>query len=170
MKKYIIINGGMGAGKSAIGRKVAEKLGRAAFINADFLIEMYPDVDYSETKAMRRDNIVNMSRSYCDFHKCDFVVLAWIMYRDTASELLSEISNLNFEIYHFVLTCNAEVLAERWHNDAINDWRTEENLKTATEQLEYFSNLADCIIIDTSELSVDAAAEKVIEKICPPNP
>ena len=165
MKKYIIINGGMGAGKSVVGRKVAESLGRAAFIDADFLVEMYPNVDYSETEALRRDIIVNMSRNYCNFDKCDYVVLGWIMYDNTASRLLAEISKLNFEIHHFVLTCNARVLAKRWNKDTINDWRTDENLDVAIEQLDYFKSLADCIVIDTSELSVDMAAEKIVEAI-----
>ena len=32
MKKYIIINGMMGVGKSTIGRRIAELLGRAALL------------------------------------------------------------------------------------------------------------------------------------------
>jgi len=163
MKKYIIINGGMGAGKSTVGRKVAEKLGRAAFIDADFLIEMYPELDYSKGEPMRRDNIVNISRNFCNLDECDCVVLGWIMYENTISKLIKEISKLDFEIHHFILTCNAEVLTDRWHKDNYNDWRNDENLKIAIEQLDYFRNLADCNVIDTSELSVDAAAEKIIK-------
>jgi len=49
MKKYIIINGTMGAGKSTIGRRIAERLGHAAFINGDFVIEMHQYINHSET-------------------------------------------------------------------------------------------------------------------------
>ena len=85
------------------------------------------------------------------------------MYDDTAREFTAEVSKLGVELYHFVLTCDAEKLAERWKNDKINDWRNEENLQTAIEQLEYFRNIPGAIVVDTSELSVDMAANEIIK-------
>lgn len=165
MKKYIIINGTMGAGKSTIGRRIAELLGRAAFIDGDFVIEMHPHVDEKETKSMQRDNIYHISRNYYNFDKCDTVVLSWIMGEAGTDMIISEISKLNFQIYHFILTCSKEVLTRRWHNDNTADWRTHENLDMAVEILSEFNNRTDCIFIDTSELSVDMAAKAVIEKV-----
>jgi len=165
MKKYIIINGTMGVGKTTIGRRIAELLGRAAFIDGDFVIEMHPHIDHTETFDMQRDNIVHMSKNYYNFDKCDSVVLSWIMGEDRVVKTISEISELNYEIYHFMLTCSKEALADRWHKDDVNDWRTDENLNMATEILTEFNKRTDCIFIDTSDLSVDMVAEKIIESV-----
>lgn len=154
----------MGAGKTAVGRCIAEMLYGTAFIDGDFTIEIHPFecADYTITKAIRLDNILHMSKNYCNFEKCENIVLSWIMYDDTAHELVDKIFELDVCLHHFVLTCNAETLSKRWKNDKVNDWRNDENLQTAIEQLEYFRNLPGATILDTSELSVDMAAKEII--------
>ena len=165
MKKYIIINGTMGAGKSTVGRRIAELLGRAAFIDGDFVVELYPFIGIEETMSMQRDNIFHMSKNYYNFDKCDTVVLSWIMGETGTDMVISEISKLNFQIYHFILTCSKEVLTQRWHNDSTADWRTDENLNMAIEILNEFNKRTDCIFVDTSELSVDMAAKEIIKRL-----
>ncbi|MCL2372596.1 MAG: hypothetical protein FWC78_04250 [Defluviitaleaceae bacterium] len=165
MKKYIIINGGMGAGKSATGRRIAELLGRAAFIEGDFVVDMHPYVGYQETQAMQADNILHMSKNYYNFGKCDNVVLSWIMGESNATSLIIKLAKLGFQVHHFMLTSSKEALTERWKNDKINDWRTDKNLTTALDLLEKFSKHKNCTLIDTSSLTVDMAARAVIEKV-----
>ena len=165
MKKYIIINGTMGAGKTTIGRRTAEMLGRTAFIDGDFVIELHPHIDEKHTKPMQRDNILHISKNYYNFDMCDSVVLSWIMGEAGTDMIVSEVSKLNFQVYHFILTCNKDILAERWRNDNACDWRTDENLNMAIEILNEFNERKDCIFIDTSELSVDMAAKEIIEKV-----
>ena len=165
MKKFIIINGTMGAGKSVVGRRIAELMGRAAFIDGDFVIEIHPCVDHVETFDIQRSNIVHMAKNYYNFDKCDSVILSWIMDEERAFETVSEIFELNYQIYHFVLTCSKEALAERWRKDDVNDWRTKDNLNVAIKILNDFSKRTDCIFIDTSGLSVDMAAKEIIEMV-----
>ena len=165
MKKFIIINGTMGAGKSVVGRRIAEFMGRAAFIDGDFVIEMHPYVDHTETFDIQRSNIVHMSKNYYNFDKCDSVILSWIMGEARAYKTVSEISELNYQIYHFMLTCNKEVLVERWRKDDVNDWRTDDNLNMAIEMLNDFNKRTDCIFVDTSGLSVDMVAKEIIERV-----
>ena len=165
MKKYIIINGTMGAGKTTIGRRAAELLGRAAFIDGDFVIEMHPHIDEKETKPMQRDNIYHISKNYYNFDKCDYVILSWIMGDAGTDMVISEISKLDFQIYHFILTCNAEALTKRWRNDNTCDWRTDENLNMAIKILDEFDKRKDCIFIDISELSIDEAAKIIIKRV-----
>ncbi|MCL1789450.1 MAG: hypothetical protein FWG33_03755 [Oscillospiraceae bacterium] len=106
-----------------------------------------------------------MSKNYCNFDKCDSVILSWIMGEERAFKVVSEISELNYQIYHFMLTCTKEVLTERWHNDDVNDWRTDDSLNMAIEILNDFNKRTDCIFLDTSDLSVNMVAEKIIERI-----
>ena len=166
MKKYIVINGTMGAGKSTIGRRISELLGRSAFIDGDFVVELHPFIGIEETMSMQRDNIFHMSKNYYNFDKCDSVVLSWTMDEVGADIIISEMSKLNFQVYHFILTCSSEVLSERWRNDHTCDWRTDENLSMAIEILNKFNNRMDCIFIDTSELSIGAVAKEIIERVC----
>ena len=165
MKKYIIINGTMGAGKTTVGRRVCEMLGRSAFIDGDFCIEIHPFVGNAETKAMARDNILYMSKNYYNCSECDTVVLSWIMSENTVKKIISGLSDIDFKIYKFILTCRKEILTDRWKKDTANDWRNDENLNTAVNMLDNFSKHTECIFIDTSDLSVDTAAEKIIEVI-----
>ena len=163
MKKYIVINGTMGAGKTVVGRRIAELLGRSAFIDGDFVIELHPYVDHTETFEIQKDNIVHMSKNYYNFDKCDTVVLSWIMGEARASKTILEVSKLNYQVHHFILTCTKEVLAKRWALDNVNDWRTDENLAMAIEMLDQFNARCDCTFVDTSGLSVDMVAKKIIE-------
>jgi hypothetical protein len=114
---------------------------------------------------MQRDNILHLSKNYCNFDMCDFVVLSWIMGEEGTDMIISEISKLNFQIYHFILTCNTDVLTRRWRNDNTADWRTDENLTMAINILNEFNKRTDCIFIDTSELSVDMVAKDIIERV-----
>jgi broad-specificity NMP kinase len=165
VKKFIIVNGTMGAGKSVAGRRIAELMGRAAFIDGDFVIEMHPYVDHTETFDMQRSNIVHMAKNYYHFEKCDTVILSWIMGEARAAKTISEISALNYQVYHFMLTCNNESLTERWNKDTLNDWRTDDNLKMAIAMLNDFNKRTDCIFIDTSGLSVDMVAKEIIARV-----
>jgi broad-specificity NMP kinase len=165
VKKFIIINGTMGAGKSVVGRRIAELMGRAAFIDGDFVIEMHPYIDHTETFDIQRSNIVHMAKNYSHFEKCDAVILSWIMGEARAAKTISEISELNYHTHHFMLTCSSESLAERCHKDTANDWRTTDNLNMALDMLKDFNKRTDCIFIDTSGLSVDMVAKEIIERV-----
>jgi Shikimate kinase len=50
MKKLVIINGPMGVGKSTVGKIFCDKLGRAAFIDGDWCLDIHPFVGNKETK------------------------------------------------------------------------------------------------------------------------
>ena len=165
MKKYIIINGAMGMGKSTVGKRVCEKLGRAAFIDGDFCLDIHPFVGNTETITMARDNILHMSKNYFNCSECDTVVLSWIMGEGMVNKIISRLSDVGFKIYSFVLTCSGETLAERWKQDTINNWRNDENLSIAINSISDFENRAGCVVVNTDGLSVDEVAEEVIKKL-----
>jgi len=162
MKKYIIINGSPGAGKTTVGRKIAETIGRCAYIDGDFVTELHPHLDYKETYPMQKDNILHMSRNYYDFVHCDTVVLSWIMGESLAAEFIADITTIGYDVQHFVLSCDKAVLKDRWYKDSVADWRSDEFLVFATEILEQFSRRKDGEIVDTSNFSIDEAVSYII--------
>ena len=155
MKKYIIINGSPGSGKTTVGRKIAETLGRCAYIDGDFTIELHPHVDYTETYPMQEDNILHMSKNYYDFIHCDTVVLSWILGESLADRFIADITTMGYNVQHFILTCDKAVLKDRWYKDSVADWRSDEFLVFATQILEGFSKRKDGDLVDTSNLSID---------------
>ncbi|MCL2406432.1 MAG: zeta toxin family protein [Defluviitaleaceae bacterium] len=157
MKKYIIINGSPGTGKTTVGRKIAEAIGRCAYIDGDFVIELHPHVDYKETYHMQKDNILHMSKNYFDFAYCDTVVLSWIMGESLTTGFIADITAMGYDVQHYILTCSKAVLEDRWYKDSVADWRSDEFLAFSTELLEHFSKRKDGNIVDTSSLSIDEA-------------
>ena len=162
MKKYIIVNGSPGAGKTTVGRKIAETIGRCAYIDGDFVIELHPHVDYKETYPMQKDNILHMSKNYYGFARCDVVVLSWAMGEPLATELIADITAMGYDVQHFILTCDKEVLKDRWYKDSVADWRSDEFLVFATELLDRFSKREDGDIVDTSSFSIDETVAHII--------
>lgn len=63
VKKIIIVNGPMGVGKTTVGKLICNKLGRAAFIDGDWCLDIHPFVGNKETKAMAIDNILYMAKT-----------------------------------------------------------------------------------------------------------
>jgi len=164
MKKYIIVNGSPGAGKTTVGRKIAETIGRCAYIDGDFVIEIHPHVeDYKETYPMQYDNILHMSKNYINCVHIDTVVLSWIMGDTVVAEFISDITTMGYDVQHFVLSCDKTVLKDRWYKDSIADWRNDEFLVYAIELMEKFNKRKDGEIVDTSNLSIDETVSYIIK-------
>jgi len=167
MKKFIIINGSFGVGKTAVGKRLCDILGRAAFIDGDWCLDIHPFVGNKETKAMAIDNILHMVRNYHACGECDTVVLSWIISENNISKITAGVADLDFRLYYFVLVCDEKTLTDRWNNDTVNAWRNDENLKISLSSMEsdFKKRKSPYIIIDTSDLSVDESALKLIEKL-----
>ena len=62
--KIIIINGPMGVGKTTIGKCIANKNPKTAFIDGDWCMDLHPFVGNRETKSMAVNNILHMVDNY----------------------------------------------------------------------------------------------------------
>jgi len=165
MKNFIIINGSMGAGKTTVGKRICDMLGRSAFIDGDWCLNIHPFIGNRETVYMAVDNILHMAKNYCNCSECDYVVLSWIMSENTINKIILGLSDINFKIHSVILTCGEETLIDRWKQDSITEWRNGENLNIALKSINDFNKRTDGVLIDTSNLSVDGVADKVIKKI-----
>lgn len=166
MKRFVIINGPMGVGKTTVGKIICDKLSRAAFIDGDWCLDIHPFVGNKETKAMAIDNIIHMARNYYFCSESDTVVVSWIISEQNTNKIITGISDVDFQIYNIVLTCGKEALIDRWKKDTIAEWRSDEKwFNQSINSLNDFNKREGAYVIDTSNLSADIVAEKVIGKL-----
>lgn len=164
MKTFIFINGPMGVGKTTTGKRICDKLGRAGFIDGDWCMDIHPFIGNQETIAMAIDNIVHMIRNYYVCSECDTIVLGWIANEQTTNKIIGQISTLNIQIHNIILNCSRDALINRWKKDTITEWRSDERwLNQSLNSLDNFKLRSDAAIIDTSELSEELVADKIIE-------
>ena len=159
--KVILINGPMGVGKTAAGKRAADRAPGTAFIDGDWCMDIHPFVGNRETKAMAVDNILHMIGNYMKCSECRMAVISWLM--DDAwvlRSLLDGIASLGAEARSVTLLCDRETLSERWEKDRECPWRTEEWLKASLSSLPYFAALGN--VIDTTWLSVGRTADMIL--------
>ena len=158
--KVLVLNGPMGVGKTTVGKCVADRNPGTAYIDGDWCMDLHPFVGSRETKAMAIDNILHMIGNYQKCSVCNGVVLAWLM--DDAwvvQNLLEGLAVLGAEVRSVTLTCDRESLIERWKNDRVCEWRTEQWLSVSLRSLPYFQSLDNAL--DTSGLSVEEIANRL---------
>ncbi len=160
--KVIIINGPMGIGKTATGKRIAEKNPGTAFIDGDWCMDLHPFVGNRETKAMAVDNILHMIGNYQHCSECKMVVLVWLMDDQWVRQsIMDGLAALHAEVKTVTLVCDPESLIRRWQNDRNCEWRTDQWLKLSLKSLPRFTSMEN--VIDTGSLSVDSVAETILQ-------
>lgn len=160
-----MITGPMGVGKTTVGKKLSDTLGRTAFIDGDWCLDIHPFVGNKETKNMAIDNILHMVKNYYFCSECDTIVLGWVMSINTKNKIFSGLSAIDLKIFDFTLICNEKSLIERWNKDIYTEWRNDEELKNSLKSFEDYNNHKNTNLIDTSNISADITVNKIIEVI-----
>ena len=159
--RFIIINGPMGVGKTTVGGYIADTHSGTAFIDGDWCLDIHPFVGNTETRRMAVDNILHMADNYRKCSVCNMIVLSWtIDDRTIMQELTDGILAVGLEPVSVTLICGREALTDRWRNDRICKWRSDDWLQVSIKSLDLFCSLGNCI--DTTGLSVSEVAEQVM--------
>ena len=162
--KVIILNGPMGAGKTTVGKYLADRNPGTAFIDGDWCMDIHPFVGNQETKSIAVDNILHMIGNYLNCSVCSMIVLVWLMDDSWVVRKITEgISALQAEVKYATLVCDKDNLLKRWANDHDCDWRTDEWLTVSLKSLPEFAAMDNTI--DTSGLSVDRVADLILQEI-----
>ena len=162
--KVIIINGPLGVGKTTVGKYIAEKYTGTAFIDGDWCLDIHPFVGNRETKTMAIDNILHLIDNYRKCSICKMIVLVWLMDEQWVyQKVVDGISDMELEAKSFTLVCDKNTLVNRWENDKICEWRTNEWPEVSLKSLSFFSSLGNCI--DTSGLTIDMVADMIMHLI-----
>lgn len=165
LKKFIIITGPMGVGKTTIGKLLCDRLGRTAFIDGDWCIDIHPFVGNRETKDMAIDNIIHIAKNYYKCSESDNIVLSWVMSQNTIDKIILGLSDLDLQICSITLICDKEALINRWHKDLTTEWRLDEWLESSLNSLENYSNRTNTIKIDTSKINADSVISEIMNQL-----
>jgi hypothetical protein len=166
MKTLIIISGPMGIGKTVTGKRLCDKIGKAAFIDGDWCLDIHPFVGNKETKNMAIDNIIHLIKNYNKCTECNYIVFSWIMSRNTITKIVEGLNENELKIYHITLICKEETLIKRWKNDKETEWRNEEWLKESIKSIAEFINRNDfSIMIHNDNKNINEVVNNIIMEI-----
>ena len=161
MKKLIVINGTMGAGKTAASQALLPLLSPAVRLEGDWCWDMEPFTVTQETKALVMQNITFLLRSFLSCSAWDSVIFSWVLHEASILEkLLEPLASLPFETMVFTLVCTPQTLAERIGRDVAAGLRKPDVLERSLERLPLYEKM-DTIHIQTDRLPPEEIARMI---------
>jgi len=161
MKKLIIINGTMGAGKSAVCRELNKTLDNSVWLDGDWCWMMNPLVVNEENRKMVEDNIIFLLRSFLANSSFEYVVFDWVMdYENMFERILQGLQGFDFNLYKMTLTCSEDCLRARIRGDVELNLRSGDAIEKSVEKLQRYDDM-DTKKIDTTEMSVEEVVTEV---------
>lgn len=154
-QKFIIINGPMGSGKSAVSQKLIEHLPNSVFLDGDWCWFMHHQIINQVTKDLVISNIVNTLNNYLKTADFDYIVFAWVIpNQDIYNLIMSQLDLKGAKPYFFSLIISDEILLNRLKNDLKTGKRKDPEVITRSLKINHQYLQMDSIIImnDTSSL------------------
>ena len=160
MAQIVLIGGPPGVGKTTALRRVAERVPRCAWLDGDNVWRIRPFEVTAETRSLVEGNIVHVLRSFLQARYRD-VFLTWVLHDEALIErLLAPLRPFARDVAVLHLVASPDVLRARCESDPARGSvgpRVLERL-AQIEALPYPR-------IDTSELSPDQVAERILEQL-----
>lgn len=163
MKKLILVNGTMGAGKTAVCSELSKKLNNSVWLDGDWCWMMNPFTVTEENKAMVIDNITYLLRNFLNNSGFEYVIFDWVMHQESIiNDILNKLEDVqDFKIYKLTLTCSEAELRKRILKDVEGGLRDMEVLQRSAERLSLYENM-DTIKINTDNMDVEGAALEIM--------
>lgn len=159
MKKFIIINGAMGVGKTSVCKELNKSLMNSAWLDGDWCMMMNPFAE--KHHRMFLDNIYHILNNYLSTPLFEYVLFSWVIPReDMISYIIKKLSDNPFQLVRITLLCTENKLEERMRQAGRDDITIEKSILYQRE----FSSI-DTLKVDTTELSVSETVNEVLRKI-----
>lgn len=161
MKRLIMINGTMGAGKTATCNELLNLVQPAVFLDGDWCWNMKPFTVTEETKSMVLKNICGMLKNFLACSAYENVIFCWVMHEESIlMDILAGLSLKDAEVFKFSLLVSKEALTERIRQDILQEKRTQGVLERSLPRIDLYLKM-DTVKIDVSEITARQAAEKI---------
>ena len=158
MKKFIVINGAMGVGKTSICKELNKKLMNSVWLDGDWCMMMNPLNLVETNKKMFLDNIIYLLNNYLSNPTFDYVLFSWVIpSEDIINYITKNLSGNSFEQKRITLLCEESRLKERMIRDG-RDMFTIERSMIYQDGYKSFNTIK----IDTAERSVSETVDEVL--------
>lgn len=119
MKKFIIINGAMGVGKTSICKELNKILINSVWLDGDWCMMMNPwDFTNEINKKIFLDNLNYLLKNYLSNSTFEYVLFSWVIPReDMINYIVNKLPESCFELKKITLLCANDKLKERMLKD-----------------------------------------------------
>lgn len=161
MKDLIIINGTMGAGKTATGKELVQRLAPAFFLDGDWCWSRTPFIVTEEKKAMVVENIAHLLNNFLKSSEGETVIFCWVMHQQAIIDnILNKLDLAQVRPHVFTLMPGSLALTERLTKDIQAGLREADIIPRSLERLACYEDMPT-IKIDTSNITAKEAAEAI---------
>jgi broad-specificity NMP kinase len=161
-KKFVMINGSMGVGKTTTCKALYTKLPNSVWLDGDWCWMMHPWNITDENKGMVMANIHFLLKSYLANSSFDYIIFSWVMHQEEIfDKVLSGLQEFDFELYKITLICSEKSLIHRMQADGRTDAA---HIQESVRRLERYQQMAT-IKIDTTNCRVPETVEKILALI-----
>ena len=165
MKRLILIGGTMGVGKTATGMALARRLPRNVILDGDWCWQMTPFVVTDATRAMVMDNITHMLTNFLRCDELENVIFCWVMHEQAIIDaILTALPLVGVSVHAVSLVCSEAALRERLSVDVAAGRRMPDVIARSVPRLPLYEKL-DTVKIDTTSLSVEETAQKIVDMV-----
>ncbi|AOR23577.1 AAA family ATPase [Clostridium taeniosporum] len=165
IKKFIIINGTMGVGKSTICENLYKILPNSAWLDGDWCAMINPFVTSDENKDIIINNITHILNNFLNSSSIEYVIFNWLIEsEDIMNLILDNINKKNFKLYKITLTCSTEELMKRVGRDILDGKRNRDSLNRSLERVFLYEKMGT-FKIDTTTLKVNEVINNIIRII-----
>lgn len=136
MKRLVIVNGTMGAGKTTVCRELKKLAAPCAFLDGDWCWDMEPFMVTEETKALVQDNILHTLGGFLACPAFETVIFCWVLHRQEIIDgLLARLDLRDVQAWVFTLMVTPEALRCHIKKDIAAGLRTPDALSRSLERL-----------------------------------
>ena len=162
MKRLIIVNGTMGAGKSTLCEGLLKALPAAFYLDGDWCWRMDPFIVDEENKAMVVDHIVHLLRGFLTNSHFENVIFCWVIHQAAIFDsIIDPLADISFRLDRLTLMLSPQQLRAHFARDVAAGRRRMADAQASVDRLALYQDM-DTFKLWTDGLSPEETLEAAL--------